>query len=110
MSFMLELDGKMVAACPLQRWKWDPTTLHSTIMGPAGPMISGDVDPARRDHIFDLVFHTLKELTDGRSVKKIEIALPPLAPSARSAWHADENPLVRQIGRASCRERVSSPV
>lgn len=93
MSFLLEWKGKLVAVCPLQRWRWDMATLHSTMMGTGGPAIAGDVDPLDRPAIQSAMYEILRELVDGRSIKKLQINLPPLSKTSRAEWSNPTNPL-----------------
>jgi SAM-dependent methyltransferase len=86
MSFMLEWQGKIVAACPLQRFKWTPALMHSTNMGPAGVALSGDLSPDERREVEPIVYNVLRQFCERMGVRQVEIALPPLTPTAVAAW------------------------
>jgi glycosyltransferase involved in cell wall biosynthesis/ubiquinone/menaquinone biosynthesis C-methylase UbiE len=94
MSFLLEWRGKMVAACPFQRFKGNPTLLQSTNMGPAGIAFDASLSPDERKQVEPIVYKALYQFCEHMGVKQVDIALPPLASNAISAWDLP-NPLLQ---------------
>lgn len=94
LSFMLEWRGKIVAACPLQRFKSSLGVLHSTNMGPAGIVLSGGLEADEREEVEAMVYTVLRQYCERMGVRQVCIALPPLTPSAVAAWE-QANPLLK---------------
>ena len=94
-SYMVELGGRVVAVCPLQRWEGLPNRLRSSNMGTGGPALLDGLDPDERERTLEYAFGALRLFLEGENIEEIELALPPLAPNNRKIWTGGVNPLVR---------------
>lgn len=95
LSFLLERHGRIVGVVPLQRWPWDRNTLWSTLMGPAGPALSRDLDAGEREECLAFAHGVIAQMVALKKAKTVRMILPPLAPSARAEWSRPDNPLVK---------------
>ena len=107
LSFLIETKGRIVGVVPLQRWPWDRRTLWSTLMGPAGPALTRDLDSGEREEALAFAHGVIGQMVTLKKAASVRMILPPLAPSARAAWAKQENPLLKHGYRdASTRTSV----
>jgi len=85
-SFLVELNGAVVAVCPLYRSRRRyagvfPITCLHTGTGRAGPAIAAHVDDQERPAMLDEIFGHIEALANAHKAERLEIRLPMLAPN-----------------------------
>lgn len=93
MSFLLYADGVPVAACPLQSFSHSPRVGWSSIMGPGGPALSGQLVASDRRRVLSWVDEAYRSFLDPDGLEEINIVLPVTSVSSRKHWRSGQNPL-----------------
>ncbi|MEE9391293.1 MAG: GNAT family N-acetyltransferase [Planctomycetota bacterium] len=95
-SFVVEVEGRTVAVCPLQRWRYDPGVLHSTLMGTGGPALADDLTANDRQAVLEFTFGVLRNMVGHDRIRQVSISLPPGSRTCRASWNHGLNPLSAQ--------------
>ncbi|MDI6791950.1 MAG: GNAT family N-acetyltransferase [bacterium] len=94
-NFLVKDRDKIVAICPLQRHLGNPALLNSTILGPAGPALTPNLESEQRERILNYIYSYLREKLNNRVAKAIGIFVPPLSRNSLQTWQSGKHPLVR---------------
>ncbi|HEV3139163.1 MAG TPA: GNAT family N-acetyltransferase, partial [Vicinamibacterales bacterium] len=99
LSFCVEMDGALVAVCPLYRSRRRyagvlPISVLHTGIGRAGPAIAAGIDEPRRTEILAATFAYIDGLAAQQGAARLEIRLPTLARNALPPRRTAINPLV----------------
>lgn len=94
-SFAVIWRNKVVGIMPLFQSHSNRARLVSTTMGPAGPALADDLEPAVRQAVLEHIYYTIRRLAVKNKNAILDVFLHPLAPASVKRGSLLWNPLLK---------------